>query len=78
MTSFSMDEMDGTSATMEHHGDILPEATAFTFQQRYAAPEDWKAHSDVIQNLYLTQRKPLREVMKIMERKYNFHATSVV
>jgi len=36
---------------------------------------DWNRHQEIIQNLYLTDGKSLKEVMAIMETKYGFHAT---
>ncbi|KAF4121832.1 hypothetical protein GMORB2_1672 [Geosmithia morbida] len=37
--------------------------------------ESWEEHKAVIHDLYLEQRKPLKEVMAIMAEKHNFHAT---
>lgn len=37
--------------------------------------EAWEEHKDQIHDLYLEQRKPLKEVMAIMADKHNFHAT---
>ncbi len=36
---------------------------------------EWNAHRETIQDLYQEQNLPLREVIKIMERQYKFHAT---
>ncbi|KAI0514608.1 Clr5 domain-containing protein [Xylaria bambusicola] len=38
--------------------------------------KDWRTHRGVLKNLYLSQRKPLAEVMKIMADKYNFKPTA--
>ena len=37
------------------------------------APAQWQAVKDEIRNLY--EKNPLRDVRKIMERKYGFKAT---
>lgn len=37
--------------------------------------EAWESFKPTIRDLYLEQRKPLKEVMAIMADKYNFQAT---
>lgn len=37
--------------------------------------EAWEGFKSTIRDLYLEQRKPLKEVMSIMAEKYNFQAT---
>jgi hypothetical protein len=40
-----------------------------------AMPLGWNHHRKIIQDLYLTDGKSLKELMAIMETKYDFHAT---
>ena len=37
--------------------------------------EAWEQFKDTIRQLYLEERKPLKEVMNIMADKYGFQAT---
>lgn len=37
--------------------------------------EAWEGYKSTIHDLYLEQRKPLKEVMTIMAEQYNFQAT---
>lgn len=37
--------------------------------------EEWESCKGLIKGLYYDQRKPLKVVMEIMRREYNFHAT---
>ena len=43
----------------------------------WAAKEDWARHQALIKQLYLYEKKPLKEVMRYMEDQYDFRATSV-
>ncbi len=40
-----------------------------------ARDEDWELVRDAIAQLYWTEKRELREVMKIMEARHNFYAT---
>ncbi|KAI1755767.1 hypothetical protein F4782DRAFT_527127 [Xylaria castorea] len=42
----------------------------------WATPEDWDAHQDTIRRLYLDEKRPLKEVVVIMESEYGFRATA--
>jgi hypothetical protein len=44
----------------------------------WATPDDWERFRDTIKQLYLDQNKSLKEVMAMMERDHEFHATSVL
>ena len=41
----------------------------------WATPEDWDAHQDTIRRLYLDEKRPLKDVVVIMETQYGFRAT---
>lgn len=38
-------------------------------------PQVWEEHKDVIKQLYLDERRPLRDVMTVMAQKHGFQAT---
>lgn len=40
-----------------------------------AIQENWDGYKAVIQKLYLTEDKPLKDVMAFMKDEYSFHAT---
>jgi len=40
-------------------------------------PDVWEAYKEIIRGLYLTERRPLKEVVQIMEDMYRFVATLV-
>ncbi|KAI0188007.1 Clr5 domain-containing protein [Xylaria flabelliformis] len=42
----------------------------------WATPEDWDAHQETIRRLYLDEKRPLKEVVVIMESEYGFRATA--
>ncbi|KAJ4394793.1 hypothetical protein N0V93_004013 [Gnomoniopsis smithogilvyi] len=42
---------------------------------RYAKDDDWTRHRERITKLYITENKTLKDVMAIMEEKYDFVAT---
>lgn len=41
----------------------------------WATPEDWDAHQETIRRLYLDEKRPLKDVVVIMESEYGFRAT---
>jgi len=41
----------------------------------WATAEEWAANRDIITNLYIDEKKKLKEVMRIMRDEHNFHAT---
>lgn len=43
--------------------------------KRWAKPEDWERVKPFIKELYKDEMQPLKEVMSVMEKKYDFHAT---
>lgn len=43
--------------------------------QSSARPDEWSLHMPHIKSLYIDENRPLKEVMRIMARDYNFHAT---
>ena len=45
--------------------------------RRPPSAQDWEERREVVQRLYYTEGKPLREVMKIMKDEYGFYATYV-
>ena len=44
----------------------------------WAAKESWTRHQALIKQLYLHEKKPLKEVMRHMEDQHGFRATSVL
>ena len=44
----------------------------------WAAKEDWARHQALIKQLYLYEKKPLKEVMRHMEGHHGFRATLVI
>ncbi|KAI1434806.1 Clr5 domain-containing protein [Xylaria sp. CBS 124048] len=42
----------------------------------WATPEDWDAHQETIRRLYLDEKRPLKDVVVIMETEYGFRATA--
>ena len=47
-----------------------------TNQSEWARSEQrWEAHKDIIASLYLGQKKPLKEVIQIMDEQRGFKAT---
>ncbi|KAI8632802.1 Clr5 domain-containing protein [Xylariaceae sp. FL1651] len=42
----------------------------------WATPEDWDAHQETIRRLYLDEKRPLKDVVVIMESQYGFRATA--
>ncbi|KAI0447243.1 hypothetical protein F4803DRAFT_546458 [Xylaria telfairii] len=41
----------------------------------WATPDDWDAHQATIRRLYLDEKRPLKDVVVIMETDYGFRAT---
>ncbi|KAI2639395.1 Clr5 domain-containing protein [Xylaria nigripes] len=41
----------------------------------WATPEAWDAHQETIRRLYLDEKRPLKDVVVIMESEYGFRAT---
>ncbi|KAH6657901.1 Clr5 domain-containing protein [Truncatella angustata] len=50
--------------------------TSSLTQEQWANVRDWNLHKEIIRELYWEDDKPLREVMQMMEKNYNFHATA--
>ena len=44
--------------------------------RQYTTPE-WQSKRSIIKHLYIELNKPLKQVMSIMSREHNFHATYV-
>ncbi|KAI1823691.1 hypothetical protein F4861DRAFT_310135 [Xylaria intraflava] len=49
----------------------------FSKHPNWATPEDWDAHQETIRRLYLDEKRPLKDVVVIMESEYGFRATYV-
>ena len=52
--------------------------THVTKPNGWAAKSNWAGHEALIKQLYLYEKKPLADVMHIMESQHNFRATSVL
>ena len=64
----------------EKHGrhrtrDNRDMATTVQTERKWASPDDWARHKDVIIKLYSDDDMALKEVMQIMEEKHDFYAT---
>ncbi|KAI1335358.1 Clr5 domain-containing protein [Xylariaceae sp. FL0016] len=42
----------------------------------WASPEDWDCYQETIRRLYLDEKRPLKDVVVIMETEYGFRATA--
>ncbi|KAI0476147.1 Clr5 domain-containing protein [Xylariaceae sp. FL0804] len=42
----------------------------------WASPEDWDYYQETIRRLYLDEKRPLKDVVVIMETEYGFRATA--
>lgn len=56
------------------HIDIAPSAVKETEVRRYGRL-DWSKNMPTITRLYVDENRTLKEVKKIMETQYDFHAT---
>lgn len=52
-----------------------PVTAPITHQSDWAAKEAWAEHQAVIKQLYVYEKKPLPEVMRLMESQHGFRAT---
>ena len=52
-----------------------PTMAPVTNPSGWAAKETWVKHQTLIKQLYLYEKKPLKEVMRIMESQHDFRAT---
>ena len=55
-----------------------PSLAGRAMKNAWATPDDWERFRDTIKQLYLDQNKSLKEVMTMMDRDHDFHATSVL
>lgn len=62
-----------TASGREDHAVFKTQST--NSKRGHYASEVWEGHKAAIQKLYIDERKPLREVIKIMEKNHNFPAT---
>ena len=54
-----------------------PAVTSVTGSNGWAAKESWASHQALIKQLYLYEKKPLAEVIRLMESQHGFKATLV-
>lgn len=59
--------------------DEIPEPPTYRLANRTASssvPQDpWTTYKPIIQRLYIEEKKPLREVIQIMEAEHGFRST---
>lgn len=66
-----IESIESHSPTSSKKGSLSPPAG-----RKWAGPKDWTpAIRDHVTRLYLEEDKTLREVMAIMAKDYNHHAT---
>lgn len=61
-------------ATFEAHGGDARPPRLKSDRSRL----DWSRHKGNIRRLYIDENRPLKEVMHLMEKEYDFIATSVI
>ena len=67
---------DTPAITHPSPGDIgAPTVTRAMDLNGWATKEHWARHRAVIKQLYLDEKKPLTEVMRLMESEHGFKAT---
>lgn len=70
---------DAMASTLSAFNDVgAPMVTLATKPNGWAAKQHWARHQAFIKQLYLYEKKPLAEVMRIMEIQHDFRATSVL
>lgn len=62
-------------AKLRRGGHAVFKTQSTNSKRGHYASEVWEGHKAAIQKLYIDERKPLREVIKIMEKNHNFPAT---
>ncbi len=69
---------DPLAITLDSSNDLVGPTTApVTKAHGWAAKESWARHQALIKQLYLCEKKPLAEVMRLMESQHGFKATLV-
>ncbi|KAI1811071.1 hypothetical protein GGS20DRAFT_593566 [Poronia punctata] len=58
----------------DYSGEYSSEYSGYS-HPNWATPEDWDAHQETIRRLYLDEKRPLKDVVVIMETHYGFRAT---
>ena len=56
-------------------GSRRPSVAASAQGTRWAADSDFEKYRNTITRLYMDEHRVLRDVMRIMEREYDFYAT---
>lgn len=74
--AFQPDAMATTLCSSNDFG--APTITPVTNPNGWAAKQTWATHQAFIKQLYLDEKKPLAEVMRLMESQHGFRATSVI
>ncbi len=72
-SAFQPDALAITSPSSRDAG--TPTVTRAMSSNGWAAKEDWARHRALIKRLYLDEKKPLTEVMRLMESEHGFKAT---
>lgn len=73
--SFPDFQPDVVPSTLYSSNDAVVPTVAATNPNGWAATQSWARHQPLIKQLYLYEKKPLAEVMRIMERQHGFRAT---
>ena len=70
---------DTRAITLPSSSDVgEPTAAPIARINGWAAKENWAKHQALIKQLYFHEKKPLAEVMRIMENQHGFKATLVL
>lgn len=73
--SFPDFQPDVVPSTLYSSNDAVVPTVAATNPSGWATTQSWARHQPLIKQLYLYEKKPLAEVMRIMERQHGFRAT---
>jgi len=57
--------------------EVQEDYSGYSSHPNWATPEEWDAHQETIRRLYLDEKRPLKDVVVIMETHYGFRATYV-
>ena len=74
--AFQLDTLEIRLPSASHVGDAT--AAPIPKINGWAAKEDWAKHQALIKQLYFHEKKPLAEVMRLMENRHGFKATLVL
>lgn len=72
-------QSDAMATTLYFSNEIgIPIRTPAVNSNGWATKQDWARHQALIKQLYLDEKKPLKEVMRLMRNQHDFKATLVL